>query len=113
MYYEVTIDTDKTFTVGITTVGDTLGGLPVDLINKNHDGLSDYSMDNFNVDLDASTLANNLSSSSYSFKSTYGATESTVGGGNEVMSTRNIYYDALHTMIPSTKVAGTQIFASC
>ena len=103
----------QTFTVGITTVGDTLGGLPVDLINKNHAGLSDYSMDNFNVDLDASTLANNLSSSSYSFKSTYGATESTVGGGNEVISTRNIYYDALHTMIPSTKVAGTQIFASC
>ena len=108
-----TLDGDAVnISFGITTVGDTLGGIPITLINAEHKGITAYSIDTYNIDVNASLLDNNLTSSTYSFASTYGATESTIGGGDQVVATRNLYYDALHTMIPSTQVAGTQIFAS-
>tara|TARA_Y100001978_G_scaffold203510_1_gene230267 strand:- start:18840 stop:25616 length:6777 start_codon:yes stop_codon:yes gene_type:complete len=115
--FTATLETGKTITVTIDKVGDTLGGLPIELMNTPHGALEDFAIDNFNLDLNSTTLpftnSNNLSSSEYSFRSTYGAVESTQGGGDEVVCTRNIYYDGLHTMIPSTKVAGTEIFATC
>ena len=127
-----TLESGRTITVTITKVGDTLGGLPIELINTPNGNITHHSklqnigesvdrpafdMDSFNIDLNSITAPftsdNNLSSDVYSFRSTYGALETTQGGGDEVVCTRNLYYDGLHTMIPSTKVAGTQIFASC
>ena len=127
-----TLETGHTITVTITKVGDTLGGLPIELINTPNGNITHHSklqnigessdkpafdMDSFNIDLNSVTAPftsnNNLSSDVYSFRTTYGALETTQGGGDEVVCTRNLYYDGLHTMIPSTKVAGTQIFASC
>ena len=115
--FTATLETGHTITVTVEKVGDTLGGLPIELINTPHGALQDFDIDSFNLDLNSTTApfssSNNLTSNVYSFKSTYGATETTQGGGDEVVSTRNLYYDGLHTMIPSTRVAGTQIFASC
>ena len=103
----VTIDTNKTFTVAIDTVDDTLGGMPIGAINATHTAIQDFSIDSFNVDLNTT-----LDGSSYSFESTYGALQSTIGGGSSVTSTRNIYFDGIHTMIPSVRHKNTEIYAS-
>jgi len=97
-----TIGSAFSFTVNVTTVGETLGGIPVDSINTTFTSIeSTFDMDSFRVVPDIS---------SYDFVSSYSATESTVGGGEEVYSSRNYYYDALHTMIPN--VAPEDTFVS-
>ena len=106
----VTLDAgsqNKTFTVGVTTVDDTLGGIPIGAINATHSSLSDYSIDAFNLDLNTV-----LDGATYSLDSAYGATESTLGGGDAVQSTRDLYYDGVHTMIPSIKPQDCEIFAT-
>ena len=103
----VTIDTNKTFTVAIDTVDDTLGGMRQYAINATHTAIQDFSIDSFNIDLNTT-----LDGPSYSFESTYGALQSTIGGGSSVTSTRNIYYDGIHTMIPSVRHKNTEIYAS-
>ena len=104
------------FLVNVGTVGQTLGGIPVDAIggsstitygDTNTAGISDIGIDSYNVAVDMSTyIANNK------FKSGYTALESTIGGGENVMESRNFYYDTLHTMIPSIQQGGSKIIAS-
>lgn len=103
----VTIDTNKTFTVAIDTVDDTLGGMPIGAINATHNALQDFSIDSFNIDLNTA-----LEGASYSFENSYTGLQSTIGGGSSVVSTRNIYFDGIHTMIPSVRHKNTEIFAS-
>ena len=102
----VTIDS-QTFTVDVESVEDTLGGIPVSAINSAHTALVDYGIDSFTIDLN--TL---LDGASYELDSGFSATASTNGGGENVTSTRNLYYDAIHTMIPNIKPQDTEIFAS-
>jgi hypothetical protein len=88
-----TIGSTFSFTVTLVTVGDTLGGIPIDAINQTFTSIgSTFTMDTFRVTPDIS---------GYDFVSDYSASESTIGGGDEVYSTRNYYYDTLHTVIPN------------
>jgi len=98
-------------TVNVKTIGETLGGLPVDAIGGastiTYTGVSDMGIDSFNVAVDMSSYI-----AANKFVSGYTALESTTGGGEEVTSSRNYYFDCLHTMIPSTQVGSSKIIAS-
>ena len=75
----------------IASVGDTLGGLPVSALNQVFNSINHYDIDSFCVTPDLS-----------SFHLSYtNAIQSTIGGGSSVFVTNNLYYDVLHTMIPS------------
>jgi len=84
------------------TPEDTLGGCPIEVINALHSTLADRGIDSFRF---TPSLAG------YSFASSY-AFETTTGGGSNVTSTRNYYFDSLHTMIPSVNLKGTIISAN-
>jgi len=90
-------------TVGVDVVGDTLGGVPVAAINQSFTAIANIGIDSFTVIPDIS---------SYDVKTTYSANDSTVGGGEVATSTRNYYYDTLHTLIPSLNYSMTRIVAS-
>ena len=103
-------------TVNVTTVGETLGGIPVDSIGGAStitygtdivDGISEIGIDSFNVAVD---ITSHIGANK--FVSGYTALESTTGGGENVMSSRNFYYDTLHTMIPSISSGSSKIIAS-
>ena len=77
--------------ITIASVGDTLGGIPVSALNQVFNSINHYDIDSFCVTPDLS-----------SFHLSYtNAVESTIGGGSSVFVTTNVYYDILHTMIPS------------
>ena len=80
---------DAVLTIG--SVGDTLGGIPVDAINASFSSINHYEIDSF-------CLTPNLSS--YDLSYTNGV-ENALGGGADAFITKNLYYDVLHTLIPS------------
>jgi hypothetical protein len=88
--------------VVLGTPEDTLGGCPIAVINTLHSTLADRGIDSFRF---------TPSLSGYSFSSLY-AFESTIGGGANATATRNYYFDAIHTMIPSVQLQGTIISAN-
>ena len=90
-------------TVDVDIVGDTLGGVPVAAINQTFTAVANMEIDSFTVIPDIS---------SYDVKTTYASNDSTVGGGENATSTRNYYYDTLHTLIPSLNYNMTRISAS-
>ena len=90
-------------TVGVDAVGDTLGGIPVSAINQTFTAIGNIEMDSFTVLPDIS---------SFDVKTTYASNDSTVGGGENATSTRNYYFDTLHTLIPSLNYNMTRISAS-
>ena len=89
--------------IAVDTIGDTLGGIPVDAINATFQTLSNIGIDTFCV---------TPSLSAYDLKTGYTATSSTVGGGNVATATRDYYFDTIHTMVPSVAVQGTKISAT-
>jgi hypothetical protein len=89
--------------IAVNTVGDTLGGMPVDAINESFTALLHIGIDTFCV---------TPSLSAYNFKTGYTATSSTLGGGKTATATRDYYFDTLHTMIPSIAMQGTKITAA-
>jgi hypothetical protein len=89
-----------TGTVAVDTVADTLGGIPIASINATFTSLSNIGIDTFNVTPDISA---------FDLKTGYNADDSTVGGGDIATSTRDYYFDVLHTMIPNTQVEGCRI----
>jgi len=101
-------------TISIAVVGDTLGGIPVDAINASHGtgsgnptNLEDITIDAFRLEIDLSSyIAENK------LKTGYTANATTLGGGKRVKASRNYYYDALHTLIPSVNVKNTFVVAS-
>ena len=80
---------DAVLTIG--SVGDTLGGIPVDAINASFTSINHYEIDSF-------CLTPNLSA--YHLSYTNGV-ENALGGGADAFITKNLYYDVLHTLIPS------------
>ena len=107
-----------TATVAIDTIGETLGGIPVGAINATFIAIA-------NIGIDSHTVIPSLSA--YDLKTGYTADDSTLGGGlkitsndalgNEVVtggctSTRDYYFDTIHTMIPSIQTQGTRIVAA-
>jgi len=89
--------------VEVGTVGDTIGGIPVGSLNATFTQIANRGIDSYTVIPDISA---------YDLKAGYTALVDTVGGGSVAMSTRNYYFDAIHTMIPSTSVKNTQILSS-
>lgn len=105
----------------VAEVGETLGGIPVAYINRTHtagigtakatDGsariLND--IDTYLITIPNSVWAARSSNSGINYQS---ATESTTGGGSNVTATGNVYYDTLHTTIPSIELPNTSISTS-
>ena len=89
-------------TITINSVGDTLGGIPIDAINGQYSSITNYGIDSFSITPDLS--AYNLSYTN--------AVQSTIGGGDNAYITKNLYYDVLHTMIPSLNFKGTNMITS-
>ena len=90
-------------TIRIASIGDTIGGMPVDAINTTFSVIKNIGIDSFCV---------TPSVSSYHFISSYTAPASTVSGGSVATSTRNYYFDTLHTMIPNIQFKNTRIYSS-
>ena len=86
--------------IAVDTIGDTLGGIPVEAINATFTALQHIGIDTFCVTPDISA---------YDLKTGYTSTSSTVGGGKDATATRDYYFDTLHTMIPSVATQGTKI----
>jgi len=91
---------DAVLTIG--SVGDTLGGIPIASINASFTSLTNYGIDSFCVTPD-------LSSYHLSYTN---AVQSTIGGGSRARITRNLYYDVLHTLIPSLTYKDTTLLSS-
>jgi len=118
---DVELEDSKTFTFDIAEVGETLGGIPVAYINRTHTaGTSDAKttdgtakiladMDSYLITIPNSIWAARSSNSGINYQ---GATESTTGGGASVTATGNVYYDTLHTTIPSIELPNTSITTS-
>lgn len=82
-----------TFTA--SSVGDTLGGLSIAQINKDHSAIAAHDMDSYEIDV--------------TITGTQGAIDNVRGGGNVAHATKNLYMDVLHTMIPNIQLPGTTI----
>jgi hypothetical protein len=95
-------DGSNTATITLSSVGDTLGGIPVAAMNKAFNSLTNYGIDSFAITPDLTSY--NLSYSN--------AVQSTIGGGESAFATKNLYYDVLHTMIPSLTYKDTTMLAS-
>ena len=93
----------------VLNVTDTLSGIPIEVINNIHTSLQDISMDSFNIDL---TDILSYWEGNGRLKTGWGAQEDTNGGGTNVECTQNIYYDLLHTIIPSIQHSNTVMRAS-
>ena len=93
----------NTLQIDIDTVDDLIGGIPVSCINGTYTAVA-------NIDIDSYTVIPDLSSTD--LKSGYVALSSTQSGGNSVTAQRNYYFDAIHTMIPSVQLKGTQMNAN-
>ena len=113
----------KTFTFTIDVVKETIGGIPIDMINRTHTaGTSDAKttagaakilndIDSYLITIPNSvwptrTDANDATPNYQS------ATESTIGGGTNVRATGNVYFDTIHTTIPSLELPNTSITTS-
>ena len=111
----------KNFVFDVAEVGETLGGIPVAYINRTHtagtgtakatDGsariLND--IDTYLITIPNSVWAARSGNAGINYQ---GATENTSGGGSNVTSTGNVYYDTLHTTIPSIELPNTSISTS-
>ena len=111
----------KTFTFDVAAVAETLGGVPISYINRTHsagastakttDGsakiLSD--IDSYLITIPNSVWAARSNNTGVNYQ---GATESTIGGGGSVTATANVYFDLIHTAIPSVELPNTSISSS-
>ena len=93
----------STLTFEVLSVGDTIGGWPIASLNGTFTNIDNRGIDSFTITPDVSA---------YNFISGYNGSENTVGGGSNATCSRNYYFDALHTMIPSTQVKNTNILCS-
>ncbi len=91
--------------VTVASVGETLGGIPVAAINQVFSGNNAVK----HYDIDSFCITPNLTDYDYSYTN---AIESTIGGGNSVFISNNLYYDILHTMIPSLTFKDCDLFCS-
>ena len=87
----------------VLSVGDTIGGWPIDSLNSTFTNIDNRGIDSFTITPDVSA---------YNFISGYNGVDNTVGGGSVATCSRNYYFDGLHTMIPSVAVKNTQILCS-
>ena len=117
-----TKDSD-TYTFDIAVVKDTLGGIPIEYINRTHtagtgasaatDGTAKFLTD---IDEYLITIPNSVwpvrTSGTNTSPNYQGATESITGGGEIVTATANAYYDTFHTVIPTIELPNTTVLTT-
>ena len=103
----------------VTAIKETLGGIPIEYINTTHSAGTSASgatsaakimsdIDEYLITIPDATWPARTSGTATSPNYQI-ATESASGGGESVTSTPNIYFDTLHTMIPSVELPNTTI----
>ena len=98
-----TNDYTNTLEVSIDAIDETIGGYPIGSINSTFTTVA-------NTEIDSFTITPSLTS--YDFISGYNALESVLSGGENASTTRNYYYDCIHTMIPNLLFKDTRIHTS-
>ena len=112
----------KTLTFTIDVVKETLGGIPIEYINRTHvAGTSDAKstsgakiladMDSYLITIPDSVWPTRTNEDDND-PNCQVAFESAVGGGSNVTATANVYYDTLHTTVPSIELPNTTITTS-
>ena len=110
-----------TFTIDV--VKDTLGGIPVEYINRTHSaGTSDAKttngtakiladMDSYLITIPTSVWPVRVDANDAT-PNCQAAVESASGGGESVTATGNIYFDTIHTTIPSIELPNTSMLTT-
>jgi len=113
-----------TYTFDIAEVSETLGGIPIGYINRTHTAGTSVAettngtakiladMDSYLITIPNSVWAARVSGTTNTGLNIQTAFESTVGGGSNVTATGNVYFDTLHTTIPSIELPNTTITTS-
>ena len=109
----------RTIVFTVAAVKDTLGGIPIEYINTTHNAGTSVSgstsaakimsdMDEYLITIPDATWPARTSGTATS-PNYQVATESVSGGGSSVTATPNMYFDTLHTAIPSIELPNTSI----
>ena len=110
----------KVLTYTIDVVKETLGGIPIDYINGTHKaGTSDAKtvdgtakiladMDSYLITIPSSVWPVRVDTNDAT-PNIQAASESSIGGGDSVTATGNVYFDTIHTTIPSIELPNTSI----
>ena len=110
-----------TYTFNVAEVGDTLGGIPIAYINRTHTAGTSVAktvngtakiladMDSYLITIPSSVWPLRVSGSTNTGPNIQTASESAVGGGDNVTATGNVYFDTIHTTIPSIALPNTSI----
>ena len=109
----------QTIDLTVGAVKETLGGIPIEFINTTHNAGTSASasdsgsrfltdIDEYLITIPLATWPNRVDENDAT-PNYAGATESTSGGGEAVTATPNVYYDTLHTVIPSIEFPNTSI----
>ena len=109
-----------TYTFTVSEVAETLGGIPIAYINRTHSAGTSVAetvsgakiladMDSYLITIPSSVWALRVSGTTNTGPNIQASTESTRGGGQSVTATGNVYFDTLHTTIPSIQLPKTKI----
>lgn len=110
----------KTYTFTIDVVKETLGGIPIEFINETHAaGTADAEttagnamilndIDSYLITIPSSVWPTRVDGNDAT-PNCQAASESTVGGGANVTATGNVYFDTIHTTVPSLELPNTSI----
>ncbi len=110
----------QAITLTVAAVKDTLGGIPIEYINTTHtagtsaSGATDGTakimadMDEYLITIPLATWPARVDGTATT-PNYQSAIESTTGGGDSVTATFNVYYDIIHTAVPSVELPNTAI----
>ena len=113
----------ETIVLTVAAVKETLGGIPIEYINETHvAGTADAQttngtakiladMDSYLITIPDSVWPARVDGTDTT-PNCQTASESTTGGGTAVTATANVYYDTIHTTVPSIELPNTSISTS-
>lgn len=99
-------DSGADVTFSVETTEDTFSGFPLSTINTTFNAIANIDMDSYTIIPDTSAFQGNEK-----LVGSFTALSSSRGGGNKVRNTKNIYFDAMQTMIPNIQPQGTNIYS--
>ena len=109
----------QTITLTVAAVKDTLGGIPIEYINTTHSAGTSASgatssakimadMDKYLITIPVATWPVRVDGTATT-PNYQSAIENTTGGGDSATATFNVYYDIIHTAVPSIELPNTAI----
>ena len=109
----------QAITLTIAAVKDTLGGIPIEYINTTHSAGTSASgatssakimadMDKYLITIPVATWPVRVDGTATT-PNYQSAIENTTGGGDSATATFNVYYDIIHTAVPSIELPNTAI----